>query len=478
MGACETLPAPSLSLKSSTRYVEKSKDPSILPFPHLPSEKNMPVQLPRPTVLTTVLGALLILQVSSQQQRLLGQATGCTDGHYQCSPGCPGCQAFIEGAAPAPVVTPIPEDEATAEEGTGVTPSPTAQAPMDALAAGPGLPSSFGATAAGLGGVPDMVGDFFGFGYNYAAFNNATATPAGGDRILKRAENYYPFPVDRVFFNFHHFHNALIDTQGITRDLDRYTFGIEKAFYENLLSLELRIPFAGTIAAVQDVINPDTDATEFGNLSLALKGLLYRNDRLAVAGGLGIVFPTGDDSAIVDSLAGSGNPVTQIVFTNESYVLQPFVGVYLEHTPRLFSQFLTQLYFDVTGNDVIVPVGSSLSTSSVDEVSTLTSQSLLFLDYQVGYWLHRDACARCLTGIAPIVELHYTTAMQDLDLGSFAGRGIFVEDLRRDVLNLTGGVYLELGNMSALKVAGVAPLRDGTDKLFDAELGVQYVRRF
>jgi hypothetical protein len=127
---------------------------------------------------------------------------------------------------------------------------------------------------------------------------------------------------------------------------------------------------------------------------------------------------------------------------------------------------------------VIIPGGSFLSTSGVDEVATLQNQSLLFLDYSMGYWLHRDARCRCLTGVAPIIELHYTTSMQDLDLGPFAGRGIFVEDLRRDVLNLTGGFYFELGGTSALKVAGVAPLREGADKLFDAELSVQYVRRF
>ena len=35
---------------------------------------------------------------------------------------------------------------------------------------------------------------------------------------------------------------------------------------------------------------------------------------------------------------------------------------------------------------------------------------------------------------------------------------------------------VDLGHRTALKVAGVAPLRDGTDKLFDAEFALQLNR--
>ncbi len=356
--------------------------------------------------------------------------------------------------------------------------APAPVAPVDSLAA-----SSFGAPAAGYGAVPSMIGDFFGMGYNYAAFNGATATPAGGDRILKRGENYNPFPVDRVFFNYNHFHNALVNTQGGDENLNRYTFGVEKTFFSGQWSAELRVPFAGTIDAVQDAASADADATEFGNLSLAIKALLIRRQCFALAGGLGIVFPTGDDSAVVDSTRNNGGPaITEIIFENESLHLQPFIGMYHAPTSNLFHQFLVQADFDASGSDVIVPPGSILSLggsfSTLNEVSTLNSQALLFLDYSVGYWLFRNRCTGYVSGLAPMIELHYTTTMEDLDLGSFAGRGIFVEDLRRDVLNLTAGMFFEIGSLSSLKVATVVPLKDDRDRVFDAEFGLQYVRRF
>ncbi len=100
------------------------------------------------------------------------------------------------------------------------------------------------------------------------------------------------------------------------------------------------------------------------------------------------------------------------------------------------------------------------------------------LDYSVGVWLLQDNRNKYVRGIAPMVELHYTTTLEDQDYGAFSGQQIFVPDLRRDYLNLTGGLFFRLGAMSSLKVGGVAPLRDGTDKPFDAEIGVQFVRNF
>jgi hypothetical protein len=424
-----------------------------------------------------------------------GTASGqtlCADGHYPCDADCPGCRAFLEGMQPAPVVDAplvdqLPADPTMAPPATGAQPdfaappaadlAPSAVGVSDLAAAGPGLAPSFGATGAGYGAVPSMIGDFFGSGYNYSptAFIGdqdppqdavgATPTPAGGDRILKRSENFNPFPQDRFFFNYHHFHNALIDTNLDSYSLNRYTFGLEKTFLQERYSLELRVPFAGTISATQNVLDPDTDATEFGNLQLAFKGLLYNTRQFAVAAGLGLVFPTGRDSKVVRDFNGQSQTLAE--FANESYLIQPYLGLFYQPRSRWFNVFLLQCDFDATGSTV----------TRFSDSGKLQSQSLLFLDYSTGYWVYRNPCQGCLTGIAPMIELHYTTTMQDLDLGPFGGRNLFVEDLRRDVLNLTGGLFFEFGR-STLNLAAVVPLRDGTDKLFDTELGAQFVRRF
>ena len=133
----------------------------------------------------------------------------------------------------------------------------------------------------------------------------------------------------------------------------------------------------------------------------------------------------------------------------------------------------------------MTPRGNDVSLDGISD--TLEDQTLLFLDFSAGYWLHRNRCARVFRGLAPMLELHYTTALEDQDYGAFegvtlfraqGGPTLFVEDARRDVLNITGGLYLELTRLSSLKIGAVAPLRDGSDKLFDSEIGVQFVRRY
>jgi len=104
----------------------------------------------------------------------------------------------------------------------------------------------------------------------------------------------------------------------------------------------------------------------------------------------------------------------------------------------------------------------------------LHEQSLLYLDASIGRWIYRNPCATCITGIAPTVELHYTTTMEDTaTVGGFSN-----PFNRMDVLDLTAGVHVQLGARNMLSVAGVAPLRQDEEKLFDAEIQLQYNRYF
>lgn len=401
---------------------------------------------------------------------LIGQAVSqglsrCPRPRSGCN--CPGCRAYfeaVEGVAPG-----------TSAEGT----SPdqlSAAAPLDQSSL---LAADVGAAAGAAGAVPTMIGDFFGNNYEYAFMNpeGTTVATAGGARRFKYAENTNPFPTNRVFFNYNYFDDPLLDVNGHRRDFNMFTFGIEKAFCEDLFSVELRVPFAAALDSQQNINDPNQMATEFGNVTLAGKVMLYQRERTAVAAGLAVVFPTGNDSVVTDGES------TVIIFENSSVFLQPFIGFYNAPTERLFHQFIAQVDFDATGSDVIIPADSFLSINeSTDQVANLQSQSLLYLDYQVGYWLRRDPCAAVLTGVAPLLELHYTSTLQNLDLGPFgtedrgSSRGIFVENLRRDVLNLTSGVYFELFQRTSVKLAAVAPLLE--DRMFDYEMCVQISHRY
>jgi hypothetical protein len=49
---------------------------------------------------------------------------------------------------------------------------------------------------------------------------------------------------------------------------------------------------------------------------------------------------------------------------------------------------------------------------------------------------------------------------------------------RRDIVNLTGGVHLQLGPLADLTIAGVLPVTTGLSREFDSEIIVQFDRRF
>lgn len=440
--------------------------------------------------------AVLSFTSFASAQSIVG--SDCDTGHgVECH--CPGCDSFLQQyGAPAPMMSPgqLGGDGTatpTPAEGTAGQPAPVVDSGSiaDEAASASGAPefNSMAGLRSDLGAgygletpAPSIIGDFFGGGFQYGpAFNNATVGIAGGDRRFKLTENNSPFPMNRVFFNYNHFHNALTNIQGDSQDLNRYLFGVERAFSQGLYSVELRVPFAGTMDATQDLGSAADATVEFGNMAVALKGLLYRDSTRALSGGMGMIFPTGSDAPL---LSGGSELLT---FDNGSINLQPFLGYFAAPSERWFHQFFCQLDFDTTGNDVIIPAGSQLLVDSFGPgiTRTLQDQTLLMLDYSYGYWLHKNPQARYVHAVAGMVELHYTTTLQNLDLGGLNNdpeltvSQMFATDaIRRDVLNLTAGFWLQIGRQSGLKIAAVTPLRDGADKLFDTELGLQFIRLY
>jgi hypothetical protein len=331
-----------------------------------------------------------------------------------------------------------------------------------------------------LASIPNMYGDFFNNGgtLSFASYygegqlspGSVDIPPVGRGGRVKIAENNKALPMDRVFFVYNHFHNALDAGSFLgprSSSVERYLIGAEKTFLCGCYSLEIRMPFTNEFRSPRDVGFMDLDAEggRVGNLSLSLKRLLWATNSSAAAIGLGIDTPTGDD---IHGNIGSDD----FTIHNDSVHLLPYVGFLRVPSERLFYQGFLQLDLATNGNAV------DLASSRLGK---LTDQNLMYVDFSVGYWLCRNPSARRFRGLASLVELHYTTTLQDADVVSGFGPNSFMQlgntQNRVDVLDLTVGFHAEICR-TELRVAGVFPLRDESDNQFDSEVQVSVNRRF
>ncbi|HKD38275.1 MAG TPA: hypothetical protein VKB78_15785, partial [Pirellulales bacterium] len=117
-------------------------------------------------------------------------------------------------------------------------------------------------------------------------------------------------------------------------------------------------------------------------------------------------------------------------------------------------------------------------------IGTLRDQDLLETDLQLGYWLYRDSTARYLMAIAPTIEYHYTTTLQNASIVTGTGRNsqfVFASPANRlDIHNLTLGLELQIGPRALLNIAAILPLNgiNSDNRQFDSELFIQFNRFF
>lgn len=416
---------------------------------------------------------------------------GCRDDCAECRAFRQRCQTYRRGG----VVCPPGGYQTTAPEAERVEPSPDVEGlttpaiepVLDVSDLGQ-LSGSFGASGGVLSAAPGMIGDSFGgaviidFPISDVVFPTpvTTVVPNGGAaRLVKISQHNSPLPRCRVFFDYNHFHNASQgnDENGGMRDFDanRYVFGWEKCMLDNLMSVELRVPFSRMLSSDQVGFLGSVEHTEFGNLNMAVKILLKETAASGLSAGLGVNFPTADDFRLFDPFTGA----PELELKDESVHLSPFVGWLWRPSDRIFTQSFLQFDFDAGGNDFI---------ENGVKMGTYNDQSLMFVDASLGYWLYRNRSACYVTGIAGLIELHYTTTLQDTDAVATNRARVIANPFNRiDVLNMTGGVVINLTELSSLRVAAATPLRnkhqrfgdlDFASRFFDAELLVQLERRY
>ncbi|WP_156514878.1 hypothetical protein [Planctomyces sp. SH-PL14] len=307
-----------------------------------------------------------------------------------------------------------------------------------------------------------------------AGGGNVGAAPGANVGRVKLAENTSPIPRDRVYVNYSYFKNTPLHQGDL--NVNRVTPGFEKTFLGGRGSVEVRMPFATTLDS--NVVSgglTNTSDTEFGNMSVYLKGLLLNHEnRLALSAGLGLGLPTASDVTVRD--AGTGTTIVRV--ENESLHLLPFLGFLYTPNDRFFLQGLLQYDFDTNGNPV-----SATSFTSGQPTGELTSLGrandfhYAFVGASLGYWIYQDpANEGGITGIALMAELHYSGSMNGGDrvAGNVSGTQYdFGDPQGIQLLNGVVGVQTLLGRDASLTLAYVAPLT-AADRQFDGEFRVMF----
>jgi hypothetical protein len=283
---------------------------------------------------------------------------------------------------------------------------------------------------------------------------------------LKMSEDNSPIPRDRVIFTYDTFGDVPFTADGIT--VNRFQFGAEKTFLDGLYSFEFRLPFAGTLASTY-YQGAEVTAAEFGNVRLALKRLVVRNQVWNVAGGLGITLPTAKDQMVFSALDDS----VLYRLQNQSVQLEPFVGALFTPNDRLFAQAWTSVNFDASGSNLYW--NRAVFGGSGNE--RIWDLPYLAVDGQVGYWLVKNDCGR-LRALAPFVELHWNKALAQRLLvdavgDAAAGNGLRIQGIADQELNMTAGLITQIGDNLNLSVGASVPLFQRPDRTFDWQFGVR-----
>ena len=343
--------------------------------------------------------------------------------------------------------------------------------PTDADMA-PGAGFQFdGGTANNPNGVY-QDGDIWNIDYSYTErIHIEVPLPGGGGSVVGRmkiAENASPLPRDRVFFNYSLFDNVPLTQGGVT--VNRFAPGFEKTFWDQLVSFELRAPFAATLDTnlIADSPSQFRDV-EFGNLFLSLKALLVETSGGAFSAGLSVAVPTANDTIV--SLA-DGKELLRL--ENESVHIMPYIGWLLRPSDRWFAHGFVQVDVDANGNSVL---GSADGVNRTD-LGQLRDVTFLYVDAGVGYLAYENPGAELITRFVPMAELHYNRSLEAND--PFIAGPLQIGQQRNDIqiLNAVVAGTFQLRSATAVSIGYATPLATNADAQFDGELRVIWNRNF
>jgi hypothetical protein len=356
-----------------------------------------------------------------------------------------------------------------------------------------------------LADAPAMFGNFFHLGgYFSCSFGSSELPLAGNSGRMSVADNNRALTQDRVYFAYNHFHNASRRTgrgwsgeDGSIRthnaSVDRYTFGVEKTFFDGLWSIELRMPFANTpLFSSSFQYDDEMVYRQFGmltgsvgNLSVMLKKIMWVGTTGSAVIGLAVETPTGSSVKTFANYFGEDYSFAEeYLVRNRSVYLVPYLGLLLAPQNGFFLQSFLQLSTPTNGNPVHLAYWDSDDPGFVESerVGTLMPLTLFHLDVSGGRWLYRNHCpdGRTRRGVAAVLEFHYATAVSGVDyVDNFSGAPVTDDfEFKTYLADFTVGLHVQFDTNSIARFGAAFPLLDSTRRIMDSELIAQFERRF
>ena len=316
-----------------------------------------------------------------------------------------------------------------------------------------------------LNGGDDLDAFYF---YNYSV-NVAIESPhaaAVRSGVIKVANGGTPLPRNRIYFQYGLFDGVGFNANGET--VSRFVPGIERTFYDGMLSLEARFPFAATVGS--DIVASPTSISndssmEWGDMSLFAKVLLHRRRDLALSGGLTLTIPTAED---LNVRTVSGASLLRV--ETDAVHFGPFLAALYAPNERFFAQGFLQYDFALNGNEVLVNADGNGLVSA----GRLNDAAFLYLDAGIGYWINPPTRRGRATAL--MAELHYNGDIGNTDVVRTGNFQVGQRTGSIDTLNLTIGASTELNKTTILTAGYSAPIAGGSDEQYDGalQLNVEY----
>jgi hypothetical protein len=247
-------------------------------------------------------------------------------------------------------------------------------------------------------------------------------------------------------------------------NVNRFTPGFEKTFFDRSMSVDVRFPFAGTLN--NSIIADGTTSTGsvlFGDMSVTVKGLLYTDDDLAVSAGLQMNLPT---AGALDVRLSNGTDLVRI--NNNAVYLGPFLAALYTPGDRFFTQGFLQ--FDTPANSNRVFVNDTFTTGPLSSAGSIRDVPFVYVDVGSGYWFYRDDERSGLTGFSATMELHYNATLDTTNVVNQGFYRIGSAYNNVDMLNTVVGGHFYFNRNTILTVGYAFPIGNSVDQMFTGEL--------